>query len=292
MDKHGVKTPLWKKELEEAEAREAEREEEAEVSGEEDEQRPTAENPAEGGAEGETEAREPEERAAGERSSVSYCPLRQEPSGQQVAPLRRVDSSFWSWLSPLVLLAGLAAPAERTRPLPEEPCVLETRRRPPRHGGCARCEILFCKKCRNLHSHPAYVAHCILEHRDRGKQETNGVLGVWPPILCILLLSPDTEPCPAPPTELLPCPSRLSEHALWREGTVGASPTCHLAEPQAEPSMIQNLTSAIALRGGLSPQAAPSTYHPPVSRPHLHLFQVLPAETPPRENKLLIPSSL
>lgn len=109
----GVKTPLWKKELEEAEAREAEREEAAEVSGEEDEQRPTAENPAEGGAEGETEAREPEERAAGERSSVSYCPLRQEPSGQQVAPLRRVDSSFWSWLSPLVLLAGLAAPAER-----------------------------------------------------------------------------------------------------------------------------------------------------------------------------------
>lgn len=34
--------------------------------------------------------------------------------------------------------------------------------------GCARCEILFCK-CRNLHSSPSYVAHCVLEHPDLGE---------------------------------------------------------------------------------------------------------------------------
>ncbi|KAG5203751.1 hypothetical protein JEQ12_003334 [Ovis aries] len=66
---------------------------------------------------------------------------------------------------------ALSAPvlARRKRSPPEEPCVLETRRRRPRGGGCARCEILFCKKCRNLHSSPSYVAHCVLEHPDLGK---------------------------------------------------------------------------------------------------------------------------
>lgn len=63
------------------------------------------------------------------------------------------------------------SPARRKRGAPEERCVLETRRRPPRLGGCARCEILFCKKCKTLHSHPAYVEHCILEHPDLGKVE-------------------------------------------------------------------------------------------------------------------------
>lgn len=47
--------------------------------------------------------------------------------------------------------------------------MLQTRRRPPRGGGCALCEILFCKKCGNLHSNPAYIAHCLLEHSDLGK---------------------------------------------------------------------------------------------------------------------------
>ncbi|KAB1264886.1 uncharacterized protein Cadr_000018859 [Camelus dromedarius] len=115
----GVKTPLWKKELEEPRAGEAE---------------------AEAAEEG----------------------------TQQVALLRRADGSFWGWFSPLALLGGLGAPADRKRNPPEEPCVLETPRRRPRGGGCARCEILFCKKCRNLHSPPAYVAHCILEHPDLG----------------------------------------------------------------------------------------------------------------------------
>lgn len=59
-------------------------------------------------------------------------------------------------------------PVRRRRNLPEEPCVLQTQRPPPSGGGCELCEILFCKKCRDLHSNPAYVAHCILEHPDLG----------------------------------------------------------------------------------------------------------------------------
>lgn len=55
--------------------------------------------------------------------------------------------------------------------------MLETRRRLPRRGGCARCEILFCKKCRNLHSHPAYVAHCLLEHPDLREARASGGAG-------------------------------------------------------------------------------------------------------------------
>ena len=55
--------------------------------------------------------------------------------------------------------------------------MLETRRRRPRLGGCARCEILFCKKCRNLHSLRAYVAHCILEHPDLGEERALGGAG-------------------------------------------------------------------------------------------------------------------
>ncbi|XP_045382951.1 uncharacterized protein C17orf50 homolog [Lemur catta] len=181
MDKHGVKAPLWKKDLEEPGAREAEQEEaeeEAEDEDEdEDEERPPQESAAgdpELGAEAEGgEGREPRR--------VSYCPLRQEPSTQQVALLRRADSGFWGWLSPFALLGGLGAPADRKRSLPEEPCVLETRRRPPRTGCCARCEILFCKKCGTLHSHPAYVAHCVLDHPDLGKAGAAG--GSWGPPL-------------------------------------------------------------------------------------------------------------
>ncbi|KAK2503816.1 hypothetical protein MC885_012392, partial [Smutsia gigantea] len=162
MDKHGVKNPSWKTELEEPGVGEVEAEQVEEGTEEEDE-RPQEESAAERESERESEGGQAE---GGERGSVSYCPLRQEPSTQQVALLRRADSGFWAWLSPLALLGGLAALADRKRSLPEEPCVLETRRRPPRGRGCVRCEILFCKKCRNLHSYRAYVAHCILEHPD------------------------------------------------------------------------------------------------------------------------------
>ncbi|XP_036053953.1 uncharacterized protein C17orf50 homolog [Onychomys torridus] len=161
----GVKTPLWKKEVEEPEAREEELEDESSSSSSSSE---VEKQDPEGTAEVEEDARDAEEREA---LSVCYCPLRQEPSTQQVALLRRSDSGFWGWLSPFALLGGLAAPADRKRGAPEEPCVLETRRRPPRRGVCARCEILFCKKCKSLHSHPAYIEHCILEHPDLGKAE-------------------------------------------------------------------------------------------------------------------------
>ncbi|XP_017532381.3 uncharacterized protein C17orf50 homolog [Manis javanica] len=181
MDKLGVKTPLWKKELEEPGAGEVEAEEVEEGTEEEDE-RPQEESTA--GRESERESERDSERdsegesereaARGARGSVSHGPLRQESSTQQVALLRRADSGFWAWLSPLVLLGGLAALADRKRSLPEETCVLETRRRPQRGRGCARCEILFCKKCKNLHSHRAYVAHCILEHPDL---DTSGQVG-------------------------------------------------------------------------------------------------------------------
>ncbi|XP_066110664.1 uncharacterized protein C17orf50 homolog [Saccopteryx bilineata] len=165
----GVKAPLWKKEPEEPEVR---KEEEAEErSEEEDEGRPSPESAAEREAEG----REAEGGEGRERDSVSYCPLRQDPSTQEVALLRRADSGFWGWLIPLLLLGGLAAPADRKRSLPEEPrCVLQARRRPPRGGGCACCEILFCKKCGNLHCNPAFVAHCILEHPDLGEARAAG----------------------------------------------------------------------------------------------------------------------
>ncbi|XP_007946125.1 uncharacterized protein C17orf50 homolog [Orycteropus afer afer] len=174
MDKHSVKTPLWKKELEEPQASKAEGKEEEERSEGEDEERQLSESPAEGKEEFPVVA-EGEDR---DRGSVSYCPLRQESSTQQVALLRRADSGLWAWFSPFALLSGLAAPAaDRKRSLPEEPCVLEKPRQRPRGGGCARCEILFCKRCRNLHSHPAYVAHCILEHRDLAEGRASGAAG-------------------------------------------------------------------------------------------------------------------
>nr|XP_012640993.1 uncharacterized protein C17orf50 homolog isoform X5 [Microcebus murinus] len=83
MDKHGVKTPLWKKDLEEPGAKEAEQEEAQEESedGDEDEERPPQE-----GAEGDPEPRpEAEEGEGRERRCASYCPLRQESSTQQEA---------------------------------------------------------------------------------------------------------------------------------------------------------------------------------------------------------------
>ncbi|XP_012300957.2 uncharacterized protein C17orf50 homolog [Aotus nancymaae] len=171
MDKHGVKTPLWKKEPEEARTGEAEQEEAKEGSEDEDYQRPPEDSAAEGGEEPPREAEGGEGR---EPLSVSHCPLRQEPNTQEAALLRGADSGFWGWFSLFALLGVLTAPTDRKRSLPEELCVLEIRRRPPRRGVCACCEILFCKKCRSLHSHPAYVAHCVLDHPDLGKAGAAG----------------------------------------------------------------------------------------------------------------------
>ncbi|KAL0597136.1 hypothetical protein AAY473_032484 [Plecturocebus cupreus] len=161
MDKHGVKTPLWEKEPEEARAEETEQEAKEGSEGE-DYQRPPEDSAAEGGE----PPREAEEGEGRERRSASCCPLRQESSTQEVALLRREDSGFWGRPSRSVRLDVRTAPTDRKRSLSEELCVLEIPRRPPRRGVCACCEILFCKKCRSLHSHPAYVAHCVLDHPD------------------------------------------------------------------------------------------------------------------------------
>ncbi|KAK1331086.1 hypothetical protein QTO34_009034 [Cnephaeus nilssonii] len=152
MDKDGVKTPLWKKEPEEPGVRDEEAEEQG--SEEEDEGR----QPPESAAEGEAECREAEDAEGRERGTVSYSPLRQEPSAQQVALLRRADSGFWSWFLPLALLRGPAALADRRRNLPEEPCVLQTQRPPPA-AGVGLCRALSLPTCKVLKSHRSYLAH-------------------------------------------------------------------------------------------------------------------------------------
>ncbi|XP_023558929.1 uncharacterized protein C17orf50 homolog [Octodon degus] len=170
MDKHSAKTPLWKKELEESGAREAEQElveEESEEYEDLDAERLAIESAA---------GNEKAPRAADvdngrERGSVSYCPLRQESSTQEVALQPRADPGFWGWFNPFALLSSLVGPTDRSRSLPGEQCVLEKRRSRPSRWGCKRCEVLFCKKCSTLHSHPAYVAHCVLEHPDLGRAE-------------------------------------------------------------------------------------------------------------------------
>ncbi|XP_060059930.1 uncharacterized protein C17orf50 homolog [Erinaceus europaeus] len=162
----GVKTPLWRKDLDEPGTEEAEAEVEVEAAEEASEEEDEERNPEENDSLSERECLEEEGEDERDGGSVSYSPLRQESSIQQVALLRRADS-IWGWFSPFALLGGLAAP-DRKRSLREEQCVLETRRQRPRGGSCARCEILFCKKCGTLHSHPAYVEHGILEHPDLG----------------------------------------------------------------------------------------------------------------------------
>lgn len=99
---------MWKKELEEPWAREAEAEA-AEEASEEEQERPLQES----AAEGEAESRAAEGDEAREQGSVSYCPLRQESSTQRVALLWRGGSGFWGWLSPFALLGGLVAPMDR-----------------------------------------------------------------------------------------------------------------------------------------------------------------------------------
>lgn len=104
-----MKTPLWKKELEEPGAREAEAESAEEGSEEEDQERSLQES----AAEGEAECQEAEGGDGRERGSVSYCPLRQESSTQRLALLRLAGFGFWGWLSPFALLGSLAAPVDR-----------------------------------------------------------------------------------------------------------------------------------------------------------------------------------
>lgn len=104
----GVKTPLWKKEVEDPEVREEELEDDSSSSSSSSSVEEKSD--PESTTEPEEDTRDADEREA---RSVSYSPLRQESSTQQVALLRRSDSSFWGWLSPFALLGGLAAAADR-----------------------------------------------------------------------------------------------------------------------------------------------------------------------------------
>lgn len=102
---------MWKKELEDPEEKAEAASEEEEDDDDDDEQ-----EEADRRREEETESDAVSREASGEareRGAVSYCPLRQESSTQQVALLRRADSGFWGWLSPFALLSVLAATADR-----------------------------------------------------------------------------------------------------------------------------------------------------------------------------------
>lgn len=102
-----AKTPLWKKELEESWDRETPQE--RVEDSEEDEEPGTVESAA-GDAVALGAADQDDRR---ERGSVSYSPLRQESSTQEVALLRRADSGFWGCFSPFALFSSLMAPADR-----------------------------------------------------------------------------------------------------------------------------------------------------------------------------------
>lgn len=106
----GVKTPLWRKEVEDPEAREEELEDDSSSSSSSSSVEEKSDPESATTGEPEEDTRDADEREA---RSVSYSPLRQESSSQQVALLRRSDSSFWGWLSPFALLGSLAAPADR-----------------------------------------------------------------------------------------------------------------------------------------------------------------------------------
>lgn len=95
--------------MEDPEAREEELEDDSSSSSSSSvEEKPDPESATPG--EPEEDTRDADEREA---RSVSYNPLRQESSSQQVALLRRSDSSFWGWLSAFALLGSLAALADR-----------------------------------------------------------------------------------------------------------------------------------------------------------------------------------
>ncbi|XP_038615678.1 uncharacterized protein C17orf50 homolog isoform X2 [Tachyglossus aculeatus] len=154
-------------ELEGEEEEEDEEEEEEEEGEEEEEEDDEEDEGEEEEADAERWPGEPAKSGKDSEDTVSYLPLRQASSteeGAEAEPtLRRSESSFWTWFSPLSLLSGLGAASDRKRSPPgSELCSLEKPRPPGRI--CPRCEILFCRKCETLHSDPAYVDHCVLAH--------------------------------------------------------------------------------------------------------------------------------
>lgn len=154
--------------------------------------------------------------------------------------------------------------------------MLQTRRWLLRGGGCALCEILFCKRCGTLHSNPAYVAHCILEHPDLGEGRAGaaGVLGAPHAKPLCPLCSPDPSPCnfilfpgaersPAHP-RAAPSQSRSRSAPLRQEAhRRGGGPTCRLSPTNAEP----NVTRSSILP--TVPLGAPVPWHHPMPPAHL-----------------------
>ncbi|XP_068946064.1 uncharacterized protein C17orf50 homolog [Petaurus breviceps papuanus] len=167
MDKrgNGLKIPLWKKEPEEFLDQEAEEGDDEEEEDSDEKDSDEAEKTTQEGKCWES-GQELQESDGKEKGSVSYSPLHQESSVSEVSGLRRSESGFWTWLSPLTFLSNLAFSVDRKRSLREEVCLREKQRSNDRP--CSRCEILFCRKCETLHCDPNYVEHCILDHWEGG----------------------------------------------------------------------------------------------------------------------------
>ncbi|XP_072501014.1 uncharacterized protein C17orf50 homolog [Notamacropus eugenii] len=167
MDKwgNGLRIPLWKKEPGELDE-EAEEGDNKEEENSEEKDSDEAEKTSQKEGEYWESGQELQDGDGKDKGSVSYCPLRQESSVPEVSGLRRSESGFWTWLSPLTLLSNLAFPMDRKRIVPGEVCLREKQQ--SNEGPCSRCEILFCRKCETLHCDPNYVEHCILDHWERG----------------------------------------------------------------------------------------------------------------------------
>ncbi|XP_043860597.1 uncharacterized protein C17orf50 homolog [Dromiciops gliroides] len=168
MDKrgNGLKIPLWKKEPEELLDDEVEDDENEEEEDSDEKDSDEAEKASDKEGEYWESGQELQDGDGKDKGSVSYCPLRQESSAPEVSALRRSESGFWTWLSPLTLLSSLAFPMDRKRTQPGQVCLLEKQR--SNEVPCSRCEILFCRKCETLHCDPNYVEHCILDHWEGG----------------------------------------------------------------------------------------------------------------------------
>uniref|UniRef100_G3VQA6 DUF4637 domain-containing protein n=1 Tax=Sarcophilus harrisii TaxID=9305 RepID=G3VQA6_SARHA len=165
----GLKIPLWKKNPEEFLDNEVEEGDNEEEENSDEKESDEAENASEKEGDYWESGQELQDGDGKDKGSVSYCPLRQESSASEVSSLRRSESGFWTWLSPLTLLSNLAFPVDRKRIQPGQMCLLEKQR--TNDGPCSRCEILFCRKCETLHCDPNYVEHCILDHWEGGASD-------------------------------------------------------------------------------------------------------------------------
>ncbi|XP_007485568.1 uncharacterized protein C17orf50 homolog isoform X1 [Monodelphis domestica] len=168
LDCKGLKIPLWKKEPEELLDEDEDEDEDEEEEGSDEKDSEEIEKASEKEGEYWDSEQENQDGEGKDKGSISYCPLRQESSIPEVTALRRSESVFWTWLSPLSLLSNLAFPMDRKRIPQGQICLLEKQQQ-SKKCSCSRCEILFCRKCETLHCDPNYVEHCILDHWEGGE---------------------------------------------------------------------------------------------------------------------------